>query len=118
MAMTITVEIDRMRLRAFHGLLPQERLVGNMFEVSVSVSYPAEPGADITPDSTVCYAELANMVKKRMAEPSGLIETVALDLREAIVKRWPQVTSGSVRVSKVTPPVSVQLHSASVTVSW
>ncbi len=30
------VEIDRLRMQAFHGVLPQERVVGNLFEVSLT----------------------------------------------------------------------------------
>ena len=38
MSTTMTVEIRGLRLRAFHGLYPQERTVGNMFEVSASLT--------------------------------------------------------------------------------
>ena len=33
--MTTTIEINRLRLYAFHGVLPREREVGNEFEVTL-----------------------------------------------------------------------------------
>ena len=34
------IEIEGLRLRANHGVFDRERLIGNIFEVSVSLSYP------------------------------------------------------------------------------
>ena len=40
MSMKATIVIDGLRIRARHGVLPQERVVGNEFEVSLSLVYP------------------------------------------------------------------------------
>ena len=45
------IEITRLRLHAFHGVLEQERRVGNDFEVSVTVGYPVVIGSE--PSNTV-----------------------------------------------------------------
>lgn len=119
MPMKWTIALDRVRVHAFHGLLPQETRVGNMFEVSVEVQMEAyEAAYPIDIASTVNYAELAAMVKAVMAEPEGLLENVALKLRSAMMRQWPQATGGKVKVAKLTPPIPAQMASASVALEW
>ena len=38
--MTTTIEVNALRVYAHHGVMPQERAVGNEFEVTVHVKYP------------------------------------------------------------------------------
>lgn len=120
--MRLTVAIDSQRVHARHGMFPQERKVGNMFEVSVSVWYEV---ADDTVErvmediaSTVNYAELAAIVTDVMAHPRSLLESVAVALRKAIIARWPDVCGGSLTIVKVTPPVSAAMRGASVSLDW
>lgn len=124
--MTFTIELEKMRFHARHGVFPQERTVGNWFEVSVSLTYEAD--ADIAPDDnlagTINYARVAEIVAHEMAIPSQLLETVALRIRRALLDDCaassvaPVITSGSIRVVKVTPPLGLPLASASATLRW
>ncbi len=106
-----------MRIHAFHGVLEQERRVGNDFEVSVAVSYPVVVGSDDL-SSTLNYAELIYIVKEVMAVPSALLEHVAFRIREAVTSRWPLIDGGSVKVAKLTPPVSAEVAEVAVRLDW
>lgn len=143
--MTFTIELEKMRFYARHGVFPQERAVGNWFEVSVSLTYEAD--ADMAPDDnlagTINYARVAEIVTHEMAIPSQLLETVALRIRRALLDAFaasasavssayapstavpndatdasPIITSGSIRVAKITPPLGLPLASASATLRW
>lgn len=123
--MTFTIELEKMRFYARHGVFPQERAVGNWFEVSVSLTY--ETDADMAPDDnlagTINYARVAEIVTHEMAIPSQLLETVALRIRRALLDAVatdasPVITSGSIRVAKITPPLGLPLASASATLRW
>lgn len=95
----------------------QERVVGNEFEVTVSVEIPPVYTDDLS--ATVSYADIAAIVGEEMAEPSDLIEHVAVRIRAAIMERLPAVIGGGVTVVKHKPPIpGVQLASASVTLRW
>lgn len=121
MAETITIAVDRLRLRACHGVSHQERNVGNDFEVSVSLDYPPALEAAATDDLTftVNYADLVDIVKEQMATPSQLLENVAHRIRAALVARYPRCRSGRVVVTKLLPPIpSTSLAGATVTLSW
>ena len=79
MSMKATIEVDGLRLRARHGVMAQERIVGNEFEISLSLEYPPALKAVESDcvDDTLNYARAIEIVRQIMAEPSYLIEHVA-----------------------------------------
>lgn len=116
---TWTVAIERMRVYAYHGVEPQERVVGNEFEVSLAVEVDATDAAsgdDV--GLTVSYADLAAIVSEEMAQPSQLLEHVAARIRNAVCGRFQAVVAGRVTVAKLTPPMPADVASASVTLRW
>lgn len=118
--MKFTIEINGMRVYAFHGVTAQERKVGNMFEVTVHADYAVD-GCDAVTDElsdTVNYADIAAIINSEMTVASNLLEHVADRIRKALCSRFPTVTGGMVRVAKLTPPLGVQVSSAAVTLRW
>lgn len=116
----VTIEINRLRIHAHHGVMTQERTVGNDFEVSVKLLYPADEA--ITHDNldgTLNYAEACDEIRRIMAEPSALLENVCGRLRHALCQRFPNIKNGTVRVAKLMPPIpGVQLENVAVELSW
>lgn len=108
------IEIDRLRIRACHGVLPQERKVGNMFEISIRIEYPPalKSVSDDELEHTLNYAHLVELIKSVMAKPSNLLEHVAGRLHDAILNEYPQISGGSICVSKLAPPVSAEMTAA------
>lgn len=121
MTMLMTVTVDRLRIRAFHGFLEQERRVGNEFEVTVSLCYEADEETLLSDslDDTINYAEIVQVTRDVMRTPCRLIEKVCCLLRDELLQRFPAVTSGSVTVAKLLPPIAgARLDAASATLSW
>lgn len=119
--MILTVAVNGMKFNARHGLLPQERTVGNDFEVSVSVDIVTDEQAMLSDsmDASVNYADISDIIRRVMQDPCGLIETVAARIRRTIVDAYPSVVSGVVTVKKLTPPIpSSRMESASVALKW
>lgn len=116
----IVIEIDRLALRACHGVMEQERLVGNDFEVSLRVVYPAAAAVESDClDATLNYAEAVDVVRGVMAEPSALLENVCGRIRRELVARFPAIESGMVRVVKLHPPIAgVKIAGVAVELSW
>ena len=114
MSMKATIVIDGLRIRARHSVLPQERVVGNEFEVSLSLVYPPALEATVSDcvDDTLNYAKAVEIVRRVMAEPSGLIEHVAGRIHKALTDEYPKIASGRIVVSKLAPPVSAELKAA------
>ncbi len=119
--MKAEIKIDRLKVFARHGVLPQERVVGNDFEVTVSViaDLCEEQIENDQLSATVNYADLVEEVRLEMAVPSLLIEHVAWRIVRSIVDRHAEVESCRVTVAKLLPPIpSAQMKSASVTIAF
>ncbi len=85
--MKTTIEITRLRLHAFHGVLEQERRVGNDFEVSVTVGYPVVIGSDEL-SATLNYAELID-IDGGMVRVAKLTPPVSSEVAEvAVTLNW------------------------------
>ncbi len=120
MEITGTIEVNALRVHSCHGVGGQERLVGNDFEVSLSVECPmSDAMSSDNLDGTVSYADLVDIIKGKMSEPSMLIEHVARRIIDAVTVGFPQITAGRVTVAKLLPPIpGCQLDNAAVTLRW
>lgn len=109
------ITLKGLRFRAFHGVLPQERLTGGDFLVTVKVGYPlATAMASDDVADTLNYAALYDLVAQEMAKPSKLLEHVAGRIAKAIEKAFPQVSSIDLKVTKLNPPMGADCEGAEV----
>ena len=106
------------RFHARHGVMAQEQAVGADFTVSLRLGY------DITKamltddvDDTLNYAEVYEVVKHEMAQPSKLLEHVAGRIVSTLCARFPAITTIDLQLTKVNPPMGadgcqagVELH--------
>ncbi|MBQ8773344.1 MAG: dihydroneopterin aldolase [Muribaculaceae bacterium] len=117
--MKSTIEINRLRVYAHHGVMPQETTVGNVYEVSVGLSYPIEK-AMLNDDiqSTLNYAHAVAIITKVMEEPSKLLEHVAHRIHKALTEKWPLISGGYIKITKISPPIPAQIESVSIKIEW
>lgn len=119
MNMTGTVEINELRLYARHGVMEQERTVGNEFTVSVHLRYPMHRAIlDDELDGTLNYAEAVEVIRREMSVPSALLEHVAGRIHSALISRWPLIEGGMIRVAKITPPIPAQMRDVAVRIDF
>ena len=78
--------------------------MGNEFEVNAAVTIAA--GEKIQRLSqTVNYVLIYEMIKKRMAVPAPLLETLAQELIEEIYLHDKRIESISISIKKLHPPI-------------
>ena len=120
--MNYTVQINKLRLHANHGVFDQERLVGNLFEVTVILNIPYQTAKEAFErdwlSGAVNYADVASVIKDVMAIPSCLLENVAHRLRLSITEQFLTDKCGTITIAKLTPPVTAQMESAAITLTW
>lgn len=117
--MRTSVEVSKMRIFANHGVFEQERRVGNVFEVTVMVDYPFEYAMmNDSLDGTVSYADICDIIKEEMGTPSKLIEHAAWRIREHLKRDYPQISGGTIKITKITPPVEAQVEGCSAIIEW
>lgn len=116
---TGTVEIRGLRVFARHGVSAQEAMVGNIFEVNVSLHFNAELSMRTDRiDLAVDYSEIVRIIKEEMQYSSKLLEHVVYNLRSAILSRYPIIEGGTISLYKLNPPIAAELSSVGFTFSW
>lgn len=100
------IELEGMEFKAYHGCLEQEKVRGNSFTVDFKGKMDLSAAAESDNlNDTLNYAEIYEIVSEEMSIPSELLENVAGRIVKAIERRFPELVSFSVRVSKKRPPV-------------
>lgn len=109
------VRLEKLRFRARHGVLPQERLVGGDFVVTLRIGYPWQAAID-TDDvaDTLDYAAVYRRVASEMAEPSCLLEHVAGRIAKSLLHDFPKISSIDLWLTKTCPPMGADSEGAGV----
>ena len=107
--------LQEMRFYAYHGVLPQERIVGGDYIVSVEVDVDTTAAMehDVV-DVTLNYAELYEVVRHEMLTPSDLLEHLAGRIGKAIMTAFPQVKAVDLTVMKDNPPMGADCKGAGI----
>lgn len=116
------ITLRNLLFHARHGVMPQEREVGQRYEVTARLELPDAASLPALLDDqltgTANYADAYATIREEMQQPSQLIEHVAERMAEALLCRFPQVTAVDVELTKLTPPIpGFDGHGASVRVS-
>lgn len=94
-------------------------IVGNEFEVNVSLTFDATLAMlSDRLDTSVNYAEVTELIKREMAQPSKLLENVVCRIYGALVWRYPQVTRGYIELRKLNPPIGAQAEASAFEFRW
>jgi 7,8-dihydroneopterin aldolase/epimerase/oxygenase len=111
------LRLTGLRVRGRHGVLPEERALGQEFVVDVELEVDlAEAAASDDVTRTVHYGELAEDLAAVVAgEPLQLVETLAVRLADACLAR-PRVQAATVTVHKPSAPIALAFDDVSVTV--
>ena len=113
--LTGRVFVKNIRLHAFHGVMPQERITGNDYLVSVSADCPLAVAAESdSVDDTLNYAHIYNIVKEEMALQSNLVEHVAGRIGRRVLAEFPLADNVGVEVVKLNPPMGAACDGAGV----
>jgi dihydroneopterin aldolase len=109
----LTIGLEKVSFHAYHGLYPEETIIGNEFILDLSVRIPgAVPIDDLS--ETVNYQGLYEIAKEIMATPKPLLEEVVYAITDAIKQRYPAVMHSSVTLRKMNPPMGASIRNSLV----
>jgi 7,8-dihydroneopterin aldolase/epimerase/oxygenase len=112
------INVNGIRIYAYHGCLPEEAKIGGEYVVDVRVETDfssAEKSDELT--DTVDYCIIHDSVKAEMAIRSKLIEHVARRIGTNLRMHYPKVKSFMVRVTKINPPMNGAVDNVSVEIT-
>lgn len=104
----MTIELEGMRFKAYHGCLESERRDGNIFEVDFRAEVPQAVKAASSDrlEDSFDYGAAYKLIADEMAVPSNLLEHVAGRIIRSFARNYPQLGDVWIRVSKACPPVN------------
>ena len=113
-----SIQLNQIKFYAYHGVVEQERKVGNTFLVDIKLyldlSKPMETD-DLS--DTVNYAEIYEIIKEEMAIPSNLLEHVAGRIAKKIKHTFPFVEKVKISLAKERPPIKGEVGTAVITLT-
>lgn len=110
------IELEGMEFYAYHGFFKSERIVGNRFEVSISIDANCEKAAQSDHLSDALnYEGIYSLVKEEMHQRSHLLEHVANRILTRIHSEYKGIGKVSVKISKVRPSMGGHIKAVSVT---
>ena len=109
------ITLNNLRFHAYHGVLPQERLVGNDYLLTLRIGYDISR-AMVSDDvaDTLNYAKVYQTVKAEMDIPSSLLEHVAARIGQRLFETFPDILSVTIQLMKRNPPMGAFCEGASV----
>ena len=110
------IELEGMEFYAYHGYFLSERIVGNRFEVNISIETDCEAAAQSDHLSDALnYEGIYSLVKEEMHRRSHLLEHVAGRILNRIHEEYKEIGVVRVKISKARPPMGGHIKAVSVT---
>ena len=110
-----TIALEGMEFHAYHGCFAEEQVTGNTFYVDIYFDTDTSMAEDTDDlNETVNYAEVYEIIKAQMEIKSKLLENVGKRIIDAITKRFPEVETIELKVSKMNPPIGGKVDNISV----
>ena len=101
----ITICLEQLRFNAFHGVHAEEKILGNTYLVDCLLTFPEFEKVIHSIDDTINYVKVYDIIKKRMAIPTPLLETVIMEIGLVIEDQFPQLKSIHLSIKKLHPPI-------------
>jgi|TARA_B110000114_G_C14918227_1_gene327365 dihydroneopterin aldolase len=109
------VEINGIKLYAFHGCLPEEEQIGGHYRVDVYLETDfSEAASNDDLSKTVDYVVVNKIVQKEMAIRSKLIEHVGQRIYVQIKKTVKNIDFLRVKVTKLSPPINGDVNNVAI----
>lgn len=110
-----TIEVNGIKLYAFHGCLPEEGKIGGHYIVDVTMTTDfSEAAATDNLSQTIDYVIVNRIVSEEMAIRSKLIEHVGQRIINRLKKELSGLISTRVKVTKLTPPINGDVQDVAI----
>jgi dihydroneopterin aldolase len=101
----LTIHLNNLLFHAYHGLYEEEQILGNNFEVNITIHQLKVPQKINSIDDTIDYSKVYEMVKMQMTVPTPLLETVAQKICTTIIAQFNLVDWVKCSITKINPPI-------------
>jgi len=113
------IKIEKMEFYAFHGHYQEEQIVGNRFLVDLVMETDMEkPALSDQLEDAVNYQTAYRLVKEEMKQhKSNLLENIGKRILDAVYRELGGISSATVMIRKMNPPMGGPINNVSVTMT-
>lgn len=105
MKQSFSVKLNNLHFYAFIGVLEHEQTIGNNFIVNVCINFDASGFEMENLDSSICYAQVFDLIKKEMGKKWRLLESAATSISDLLKSEWPKIQYSKVEIAKMSVPI-------------
>ena len=102
----MTIYLSNLQFYCHHGLFEEETTVGGNYIVDVEIEIDTPQYTIQHIDETVNYVEAYDLIKKRMMQPTPLLETIVMELCDQLLPLSPVIKNVSVGIMKFALPIA------------
>jgi len=107
--------LEKMQFLAYHGHYPEEKVVGNKFEVDLKIEAPlTSAGKSDDLNDTLNYQLAYAIVKKVMDQKYNLLEKIGYEILNEIQSAFSEIGDATVYIRKINPPMGGQMDNVAV----
>lgn len=113
--MKYTIEVNGIKIYAFHGCLPEEGKIGGHYSVDVMLNTDFSEAAktdDLT--KTIDYVVVNKIVCEEMSIRSKLIEHVGQRIIDRLKQEIQNIDRVRLKVTKITPPINGDVDNVAI----
>jgi dihydroneopterin aldolase len=112
-----TIEVNGIKIYAFHGCLPEEEKIGGHYSVDVMLNTGfAEAAQNDDLSKTIDYVDVNRIVCEEMAIRSKLIEHVGQRIIDRIKKEINNIQAVRIKVTKICPPINGDVENVAIVI--
>ena len=110
-----TIEVNGIKLYAFHGCLEEESKIGGHYKIDVSIiTNFTEAATTDKLEKTIDYVVVNQIVKEEMAVRSKLIEHVGQRIYIRVKKEISNIETLRIKIIKICPPINGDVENVAI----
>jgi dihydroneopterin aldolase len=114
----LCINLHNLHFFSHHGLYEEEKILGNHFELNLTIKHAPKQLPVKHLSETVDYVSVYELVRKRMSIATPLLETVVTEIAKEILIQFSLAEEVFISIRKMYPPIAHMHARGSVGVSF
>ena len=102
----IIIYLQNLQFNSFHGLFPEEKILGNQFTVNATIKYKPTTDVIVNIEETINYQSIYEIIEKRMLVATELLETLVMNIANDILNKFSIANEIEISITKKNPPIT------------
>ena len=99
-----TIYLNNLQFHGYHGLFDEEKIIGNEFVVNVEIVLLNEQ-IILDLNQSIDYSKVYEIIKDIMKTPTPLLETIVVNISDAIYAYNKNIKEINIKIEKKNPPI-------------